>query len=131
VSDVKMAPRLSTGEADELDAVGLTPLQSSDGLRLKQGIDTEQYNDAERPFMSRSDGDDDVDAALLDEDEEAATKKPRRGRSNTLSGVSFDFSRNLLPLSLSEDQEIDGAEEKSLGLINGLSIPQHRFHPTF
>jgi hypothetical protein len=107
-------------EGEEQDSVALVSLHPNgySDSRLRQGIDTEQYIDSARPSLSHTtDGDDDVDAALLhgDEDERTAFKS-RRG---TLSGVSFDFSRNLLALPLSQELEANQDEEKTLGVISG------------
>jgi hypothetical protein len=129
----KMVSPTENVEAEESDAVVMAPLHSDDRseFRVGRGIDTDQYLDSARGSLSHAvDDGDDVDAALLDEDEaERAAFRPRRGRSNTLSGVSFDFSRNLLPLPLSKDLETDEGEEKSLGVINGKpNVKQSTFY---
>jgi hypothetical protein len=72
------------------------------------------------PFRSRSSHDSDDSLAALELLEGAAQTAHHRGRS--LSGSSFGFERDLLPLSasLSESEDVRSASgEKTIGFING------------
>ncbi|KAH9001146.1 amino acid permease-domain-containing protein [Lactarius akahatsu] len=76
-----------------------------------------------QPLRSRSSYDSDDSLRALELLEGAAPPTLHRGRSVSMSSLSFE--RDLLPLtaSLSEPDEVKGAvAEKSIGLVNGVAL---------
>jgi len=64
---------------------------------------------------------DSVEQALLDGDDDVEGEPPRRPRANTISGFSFDLSRNLLHIPFaSENAEPRG--EQDLGIVKGIAL---------
>jgi hypothetical protein len=89
---------------------------SPSDLRLPQRSAEEELS----PLRSRFSHDSDDSLSALELLEGATPRGLHRGRS--LSGSSFRFERDLLPLSasVSEPDEVRSASgEKSIGLING------------
>jgi hypothetical protein len=84
--------------------------------RLPRGFTDQELS----PLRSRSSNDSDGSLSALELLGGAAPRALHRGRS--LSGSSFRFERDLLPLSssLSEPEEVRGVMgEKNIGVING------------
>lgn len=70
----------------------------------------------EYPAESRPSVENEEEGALLKD------SRPSRGRSNTLSRFSFEYTRNLLPLPLSSEQDVEGESKAALSVISGIAL---------
>lgn len=73
----------------------------------------------EYPADSRPSHENAEEGALLND---SASSRPSRGRSNTLSRFSFEYTRNLLPLPLSSEDVEGTSKSASLSVISGIAL---------
>ena len=74
----------------------------------------------EYPAESRPSVENEEEGALLKD--ASSDSRPSRGRSNTLSRFSFEYTRNLLPLPLSSEQDVEGESKAALSVISGIAL---------
>jgi len=89
-------------------------------------VDADDKDEKERKLSNEYPEDmtvEDEAAQALLSTEDGSNARPKRGRANTFSRFSFEYSRNLIPLPLSSEQDVEGIKKnKALSVVSGIAL---------